>query len=142
MPFENPGREEIKNILVNAGNIAVVGLSDKTDRTSYMVAQALQNNGYRIIPVNPSVQGEILGEKVFSSLKDIPEPVGIVNVFRRSEYTPEVAQEAVEIGAKVLWLQLGITSEEAYRIAADGGLAVIMDRCIKVEDSILIGKKK
>ncbi|MNW34121.1 hypothetical protein D3C74_110920 [compost metagenome] len=142
MPFENPGREEIKNILENAGNIAVVGLSDKTDRTSYMVAQALQNNGYRIIPVNPSVQGEILGEKVFSSLKDIPEPVGIVNVFRRSEYTPEVAQEAVEIGAKVLWLQLGITSEEAYKIAADGGLAVIMDRCIKVEDSILIGKKK
>ncbi|SDF06176.1 Predicted CoA-binding protein [Fontibacillus panacisegetis] len=141
MPFENPGREEIKNILENAGNIAVVGLSDKTDRTSYMVAQALQNNGYRIIPVNPSVQGEILGEKVFSSLKDIPEPVGIVNVFRRSEYTPEVAQEAVEIGAKVLWLQLGITSEEAYKIAADGGLAVIMDRCIKVEDSILIGKR-
>ncbi|MNN63889.1 hypothetical protein D3C81_1793000 [compost metagenome] len=142
MPFENPGREEIKEILENAGNIAVVGLSDKTDRTSYMVAQALQNNGYRIIPVNPSVEGEILGEKVYRSLKDIPEPVGIVNVFRRSEYTPEVAKKAVEISAKVLWLQLGITSEEAYKIAADGGLAVIMDRCIKVEDSILIGKKK
>ncbi|MNI37376.1 hypothetical protein D3C73_914650 [compost metagenome] len=141
MPFENPGREEIKEILENAGNIAVVGLSDKTDRTSYMVAQALQNNGYRIIPVNPSVEGEILGEKVYRSLKDIPEPVGIVNVFRRSEYTPEVAKEAVEISAKVLWLQLGIASEEAYRIAAEGGLAVIMDRCIKVEDSILIGKR-
>ncbi|MNO26624.1 hypothetical protein D3C76_164790 [compost metagenome] len=141
MSFENPSREEIKAILESAGNIAVVGLSDKTDRTSYMVAQALQSNGYRIIPVNPSVEGEILGEKVYASLKDIPEPVGIVNVFRRSEYTPEVAKEAVEIGAKVLWLQLGIASDEAYQIAADGGLEVVMDRCIKVEDSILLGKR-
>lgn len=141
MAFENPSREEIKGILQNAGNIAVVGLSDKTDRTSYMVAQALQNNGYRIIPVNPSVTGEILGEKVYGALNDIPEPVDIVNVFRRSEYTPEVAREAVEIGAKVLWLQLGIASDEAYEIASKGGLTVIMDRCIKVEDSILIGKR-
>ncbi|WP_334071807.1 MULTISPECIES: CoA-binding protein [Paenibacillus] len=141
MAFENPSRDEIKKILENAGNIAVVGLSDKTDRTSYMVSQALQNNGYRIIPVNPSVSGEILGEKVYASLKDIPEPVDIVNVFRRSEYTPEVAREAVEIGAHVLWLQLGIASDEAYEIASKGGLTVIMDRCIKVEDSILIGKR-
>lgn len=141
MAFENPSREEIKGILQNAGNIAVVGLSDKSDRTSYMVAQALQNNGYRIIPVNPTATGEILGEKVYAALKDIPEPVDIVNVFRRSEYTPEVAREAVEIGAKVLWLQLGIESEEAYQIASQGGLTVIMDRCIKVEDSILIGKR-
>ncbi|RCX23021.1 putative CoA-binding protein [Fontibacillus phaseoli] len=141
MAFQNPSREEIKEILLKAGNIAVVGLSDKTDRTSYMVSQALQNNGYRIIPVNPSVSGEILGEKVYGSLKDIPEPVDIVNVFRRSEYTPEVAREAVEIGARVLWLQLGIISDEAYEIASQGGLTVIMDRCIKVEDSILIGKR-
>ncbi len=141
MAFENPSREEIKGILQNAGNIAVVGLSDKSDRTSYMVAQALQNNGYRIIPVNPSASGEILGEKVYAALKDIPEPVDIVNVFRRSEYTPEVAREAVEIGARVLWLQLGIASDEAYEIASQGGLTVIMDRCIKVEDSILIGKR-
>ncbi|GJM77841.1 CoA-binding protein [Paenibacillus sp. HMSSN-139] len=141
MAFENPSREEIKEILLNAGNIAVVGLSDKTDRTSYMVAQALQNNGYRIIPVNPTVSGEILGEKVYPSLSDIPEPVDIVNVFRRSEQTPPVAEEAVKIGARVLWLQLGIVSEEAYEIASKGGLTVIMDRCIKVEDSILIGKR-
>ncbi|GIP51862.1 MULTISPECIES: CoA-binding protein [Paenibacillus] len=141
MAFENPSREEIKGILQNAGNIAVVGLSDKSDRTSYMVAQALQNNGYRIIPVNPAASGEILGEKVYAALKDIPEPVDIVNVFRRSEYTPEVAREAVEIGANVLWLQLGIESDEAYEIASQGGLTVIMDRCIKVEDSILIGKR-
>lgn len=141
MAFENPSREEIKEILLNAGNIAVVGLSDKTDRTSYMVAQALQNNGYRIIPVNPTVSGEILGEKVYPSLSDIPEPVDIVNVFRRSEQTPPVAEEAVKIGARVLWLQLGIVSDEAYEIASKGGLTVIMDRCIKVEDSILIGKR-
>lgn len=142
MAFENPTREEIKEILEQAGNIAVVGLSDKTDRTSYMVANALQQNGYRIIPVNPAVSGEIMGEQVYSSLKDIKEPVGIVNVFRRSEFTPEIAEEAVAIGAKVLWLQQGIINEEAAQIAAEGGLTVIMDRCIKVEDSILIGQRK
>ncbi|MNH83410.1 CoA binding domain protein [compost metagenome] len=136
MAFENPGRQEIKGILESAGNIAIVGLSDKTDRTSYMIAQALQMRGYRIIPVNPLVTDDILGEKTYASLKDIPEPVDIVNVFRRSEFTPEVAQEAVEIGAKVLWLQLGVYSEEANRIASENGLKVIMDRCIKVEDAI------
>ncbi|MNM97384.1 CoA binding domain protein [compost metagenome] len=136
MAFENPGRQEIKGILESAGNIAIVGLSDKTDRTSYMIAQALQMRGYRIIPVNPMVTDDILGEKTYASLKDIPEPVDIVNVFRRSEFTPEVAQEAVEIGAKVLWLQLGVYSEEANRIASENGLKVIMDRCIKVEDAI------
>ncbi|MNE95256.1 hypothetical protein D3C80_1933170 [compost metagenome] len=101
-----------------------------------MIAQALQMRGYRIIPVNPLVTDDILGEKTYASLKDIPEPVDIVNVFRRSEFTPEVAQEAVEIGAKVLWLQLGVYSEEANRIASENGLKVIMDRCIKVEDAI------
>ncbi|WP_433946240.1 CoA-binding protein [Paenibacillus sp. SN-8-1] len=136
MAFENPGRQEIKGILESAGNIAIVGLSDKTDRTSYMIAQALQMRGYRIIPVNPMVTEDILGEKTYASLKDIPEPVDIVNVFRRSEFTPEVAQEAVEIGAKVLWLQLGVFSEEANRIASENGLKVIMDRCIKVEDAV------
>lgn len=141
MAFENPDREQIKEILEQAGNIAVVGLSDKSDRTSYMVAAAMQQRGYRIIPVNPAVQGEILGEKVYASLSDIPEPVDIVDVFRRSEHTPEVAREAVQIGAKVLWLQQGIVNEEAGNIAAEGGLTVIMDRCIKVEDSILLGKR-
>lgn len=136
MAFENPSRQEIKGILESAGNIAVVGLSDKTDRTSYMVAHALQLRGYRIIPVNPMVTEDILGEKTYASLKDIPEPVDIVNVFRRSEFTPEVAEEAVEIGAKVLWLQLGVFSDEANQIASNNGLKVIMDRCIKVEDAV------
>ena len=138
MAFANPEREEIKHILEGAGNIAVVGLSDKSDRISYVVAYTMQSRGYRIIPVNPTAAGQqILGETCYASLKDIPEPVDIVNVFRRSEACPEVAQEAVDIGAKVLWLQLGIVSEEAARIAQEGGLIPIMDRCIKVEDAML-----
>lgn len=136
MAFENPPREQIGDILAGAGNIAVVGLSDKTDRTSYMVAGAMQARGYRIIPVNPAVNGMILGERCYASLSDIPEPVDIVNVFRRSEYCTEVAREAVEIGAKVLWLQQGVISQEAADIAEAAGMTVIMDRCIKVEEAI------
>jgi predicted CoA-binding protein len=136
MTFENPSREHIKEILANAGNIAVVGLSDKPDRTSYMVAAAMQSRGYRIIPVNPNAT-EILGEKCYASLSDIPEPVDIVNVFRRADQVVPVAEEAVKIKAKVFWLQLEIVNEEAARIASEAGLEVIMDRCIKVEDAIL-----
>ncbi|OCT17017.1 CoA-binding protein [Paenibacillus pectinilyticus] len=136
MTFENPSREHIKDLLAKAGNIAVVGLSDKPDRTSYMVSAAMQSRGYRIIPVNPNAE-EILGEKCYASLSDIPEPVDIVNVFRRADQVVPVAEEAVKIGAKVFWLQLEIVNEEAARIASEAGLEVIMDRCIKVEDAIL-----
>jgi len=137
MSFENPTRDEIRKILENAGNIAVVGLSDKTDRTSYMVAQAMQSRGYRIIPVNPAAQGkQILGETCYGSLKDIPEPVDIVNVFRRSEYCADVAREAADINAHVLWLQLGIVNDEAAAIAEQNGMRAIMDRCIKVEEAV------
>ncbi|MOA34434.1 hypothetical protein D3C78_1558070 [compost metagenome] len=103
----------------------------------------MQAKGYTIIPVNPNAD-QILGQKSYAKLKDIPVAVDIVNVFRRSEYTPPIAEEAAAIGAKTFWLQLGIVSEEAARIAAEGGLNVIMDRCIKVEDSILLpeGKSK
>jgi predicted CoA-binding protein len=137
MTYVHPTREEIKQILQNAGTIAVVGLSDDPSKTSHMVSEAMQSKGYRIIPVNPNAS-EILGEKAYASLKDIPEPVDMVNVFRRPEHTPPIAREAVEIGARTLWLQLGISNEEAAAIASDGGLNVIMDRCIKVEDSILL----
>ena len=136
MAFENPSREEIKRILENAGAIAVVGLSDNPARDSYGVAAAMKQRGYRIIPVNPNVES-VLGERSYPSLKEIPEPVDIVNVFRRPEHTPEIAKEAAEIGAKVLWLQLGIVNEEAAEIARKAGMTVIMDRCIKVEDSLL-----
>ena len=136
MAFVNPSREEIKSILENAGAIAVVGLSDNPERTSHQVAAAMKHRGYRIIPVNPNAES-VLGERCYPSLRDIPEPVDIVNVFRRPEHTPEVAREAAEIGAKVLWLQLGIVNEEAAEIARQAGMTVIMDRCIKVEDAIL-----
>ncbi|MFC4778404.1 CoA-binding protein [Paenibacillus sp. GCM10023252] len=137
MAYTHPSREQIKEILEASHTIAVVGLSDKPDRVSYMVSEAMQNKGYRIIPVNPSAD-RILGEKSYASLADIPEPVDIVNVFRRPEHTPPIAEEAAAIGAKVLWLQLGIVNEEAASIASAAGLEVIMDRCIKVEDSILL----
>jgi uncharacterized protein len=136
MAFENPSREHIKELLAGAGNIAVVGLSDNPDRTSHMVAAAMQNRGYRIIPVNPNAT-EILGEKSYASLSDIPEPVDIVNVFRRADQVVPIAEEAAKIKAKVFWLQLDIVNEEAARIANEAGLEVIMDRCIKVEDAIL-----
>ncbi|MBD0379296.1 CoA-binding protein [Paenibacillus sedimenti] len=136
MAFENPSREHIKELLAEAGNIAVVGLSDNPDRTSHMVAAAMQKRGYRIIPVNPNAT-EILGEKSYASLSEIPEAVDIVNVFRRADQVVPIAEEAAKIKAKVFWLQLDIVNEEAARIASDAGLEVIMDRCIKVEDAIL-----
>ncbi|WP_438433486.1 CoA-binding protein [Gorillibacterium sp. sgz500922] len=135
MPFENPSRETIKQLLEEAGAIAVVGLSDKPDRTSYMVASAMQARGYRIIPVNPAAE-RILGETCYPSLLEIPEPVSIVNVFRRSDQVVPIAEQAVQIGAKVFWLQQGIVNEEAARICAERGITVIMDRCIKVEDAV------
>ncbi|MDB5052572.1 MAG: CoA binding domain protein [Bacilli bacterium] len=141
MAFENPSREQIKQILTDTKVIAVVGLSDNPDRISYMVSQAMQDKGYRIIPVNPNAE-QILGEKSYASLEDIPDSIDIVNVFRRSEHIVPIAEEAVKIKAKVLWLQQGIYNEAAAQIAEDHGIEVIMDRCIKVEDSILLPKKQ
>lgn len=143
MAFQNPSREEIRDILNESQTIAVVGLSDNPERVSYMVSEAMMKKGYTIIPVNPNADA-ILGQKSYKSLADVPVPVDIVNVFRRSEHTPPVAEEAVAIGAKTLWLQLGVLNEVAAAIAGEGGLRVIMDRCIKVENSILLpnGKSK
>jgi len=143
MPYAHPSREEIKQILSDSQTIAVVGLSEDPSKVSYMVSEAMQQKGYRIIPVNPKASS-ILGEQCYASLKDVPVPIDIVNVFRRPEHTPPIAQEAVEVGAKVLWLQLGISNEESATIATEGGVRIIMDRCIKVEDSILLphGKVK
>ncbi|TJY43295.1 CoA-binding protein [Cohnella pontilimi] len=137
MAFENPSRDEIKQILQEAGTIAVVGLSDDPSKVSHQVSAAMQAKGYRIVPVNPNAES-ILGEKAYPSLKDVPGPIDIVNVFRRPEHTPPIAEEAAAVRAKTLWLQLGIVNDEAARIAQEAGLTVIMDRCIKVEDSILL----
>jgi len=127
-----PSDAELRSILGGARTIAVVGLSSDPRRPSYEVAEFLQEKGYRILPVNPR-ETEVLGEPAFPSLPDVPADVGIdvVNVFRRAEETPPIAEQAVARGAKVLWLQDGIVNEEARRIAEEGGLAVVMGVCIK-----------
>lgn len=135
MAIENPSRDEIRDILKQAKRIAVVGLSDNPDRTSYMVSKAMQDAGYEIIPVNPKAE-EILGVKAVKSLKEIEGHVDIVDVFRRSEFLPEVAKEFAEIDAKVFWAQQGLENEEAYNFLKEKGYTVIMDRCIKVEHAM------
>jgi predicted CoA-binding protein len=130
---------EIKEILENAKTIAVVGLSANPDRTSYAVSRYLQDRGYKIIPVNPTIT-ESLGEKAYPSLKDIPEKVDIVDVFRNSRDVPPVADDAIAINARVLWMQEGIVNEEAAKKAEAAGLKVIMDRCIMVEHSRMMLK--
>lgn len=135
MAIENPSRDEIKKILQTKKRIAVVGLSDKPHRTSYNVSKAMQNAGYEIIPVNPNIE-EALGEKAVASLGDIEGHVDIVDVFRRSEFLPDLAKQTVEIGADVFWAQLGVANEEAYDYLREHGVTVVMDRCIKVEHSI------
>ncbi len=121
--------EEIRPIYGETKTIAVVGASGDASKPSHTVPRYLQRQGYRIIPVNPR-GGEILGEKVYERLTDVPDEVDVVEVFRPSEETPDVARDAVQVGAKVLWLQEGISSEEAERIASEGGLKVVMDRCM------------
>jgi uncharacterized protein len=135
----SPEERELRSLLGEAKVVAVVGISSKPWRPSHEVASYLQQHGYRIVPVNPNEQ-EVLGEPVYASLLDIPEEIHIdvVDVFRRAEHTPEVARDAVAIGARVLWLQEGIVSDEAARIAADGGLEVIMGVCImKVRERLM-----
>lgn len=135
MAIENPSREEIGKILKKSKRIAVVGLSDNPERTSYMVSEAMQKAGYEIIPVNPQVK-EVLGVKAVPSLKEIEGHVDIVNVFRRSEYLLDLAKEFLQIQADVFWAQLGVEDEEAYNLLTENGYTVIMNRCIKVEHAL------
>jgi predicted CoA-binding protein len=136
MTIMNPSRDEIREILKRSKRIAVVGLSDKPERTSYMVSEAMQKEGYEIIPVNPHIN-EVLGVKAVSSLKEIEGHIDIVNLFRRSEYLLEVANEFLEIDADVYWAQLGLEDEKAYEVLTNNGRTVIMNRCIKVEHAII-----
>ena len=129
---------ELRRILKTNHTIAVVGLSADWYRPSYFAAKYMQEHGFKIIPVNPKYD-EILGEKCYPSLKAIPEPVDIVDVFRKPDDCVPIAQDAVAIGAKVLWLQLGVVNEEAARVAESGGLEVVMDRCVKIEYARLFG---
>ncbi len=132
---ENPSGEKIAEILSGAKTIAVVGASANPDKTSHAIMKKLGQWGYRVIPVNPN-ETEVLGEKCYASLADIPGKIDIVDVFRRAEHTPDVARDAVKAGAKVLWLQQGIVNDEAAAIARAGGMTVIMDYCIAVAHSM------
>lgn len=127
-----PSDAELRSVLGEARTVAVVGLSSKPDRPSHEVAEFLQERGHRIVPVNPN-ETEVLGERAYPSLLDVPAeiPIEIVDVFRRAEDTPPIADQAVARGAKVLWLQQGIVNEEARRLAEEAGLSVIMGICIK-----------
>ena len=119
----------IKEILQAYKTIAVVGLSSQTGRASYSVSQYMQNAGYRIIPVNPN-ETEVLGEKAYPSLDDIPEPFEIVDVFRRPEFVPDIVEAAIRRNARVIWMQLGVVNPAAAARARAAGLDVVMDRCI------------
>ena len=129
----------IQRIIHSAKTIAVVGLSGNHLRASNFVGFYLRRHGYRVIPVNPR-ESQVLGEKSFASLTDIPVPVDIVNVFRAPDAVPAIARDAVAIGAKCLWCQFTVISEEGARIAEAGGVTVIMDRCLKVEHARFIGR--
>jgi predicted CoA-binding protein len=131
MAHIDPPNEDLRKLLIEAKTIAMVGASSKPDRPSNGIMRRLQAVGYRVIPVNPN-ETEVLGEKAHPSLESVPEKVDIVDVFRRSEATPPIADSSVRIGARGLWLQQGVYNEEAAMRAKAGGLMVVMDRCIAV----------
>ena len=128
----------LRRILRDCKTIAVVGLSANWYRPSYFAAKYMQEHGYRVIPVNPMYQ-EVLGQKCYASLKDIPEKIDIVDCFRKSQDIEPIADEAIAIGAKVLWLQLGVMNEPAAAKARQAGLEVVQDRCVKIEHGRLFG---
>jgi predicted CoA-binding protein len=129
MPHANPPDSRLREILTAAHTIAMVGASGNPQKPSHGIMSLLQHAGYRVIPVNPR-EPEILGERSYASLRDIPDPVDIVDVFRRAEDTPPIADEAARLGAKALWLQAGISSEDAAERASAAGLDVVMNTCI------------
>jgi predicted CoA-binding protein len=137
MTFTNPSDDEIRAILANPTTVAVVGCSDNPDRDSLQIALLLKRKGFRVIPVNSQLAPEALradlGERCYPDLASIPDPVAIVDVFRRSEFLPEIADQAIRKGAKVLWGQLGVVHLEAAERARKAGLKVVMDRCPAIE---------
>ena len=137
IPEYNPPPGEVKAILEKNRIVAVIGLSPKAERDSHQVARYLQKQGYRIVPVNPG-QKEILGEASYPNLKAIPFAVDVVNIFRRSEAVPPVVEDAIAVGAKAVWMQLGITHNEAAQKARNAGLKVVMNKCIKIEHMNLV----
>jgi len=132
-----PSDPEIEKMLRDARTIAVVGLSSNKFRPSYGVSQYMQSAGYRIIPVNPK-EKEVLGETAYARLEDVPEKIDIVDVFRRSEFVPDIVDAAIRVGARAIWMQDGVSDEAAARRARDAGLLVIMDDCILREHRRLL----
>jgi hypothetical protein len=128
-PVLHPSDQQLKELLQKAHTIAVVGLSSSRFRASYGVSQYMQSAGYRIIPVNPNEQ-EVLGEKAYARLEDVPEKIDVVDVFRRSEFVPEIVDAAIRVGARAIWMQEGVVNEAAAQRARDAGLFVVMDACI------------
>jgi predicted CoA-binding protein len=128
----------LRRILTRSRVLAVVGLSAQWYRPSYFAAKYMQDHGYRVIPVNPNY-AEVLGEKCYPSLRSIPEPVDIVDCFRKAPEIPAIADDAIAIGAKVLWMQLGIENADAARRAMAAGLDVVMNHCVKIEHARLLG---
>ncbi|MEP4380205.1 MAG: CoA-binding protein [Alphaproteobacteria bacterium] len=132
---------QIRRVLRDTDVIAMVGASTNWNRPSYFAMKYLQEKGYRVIPVNPRAAGEtLLGEEVYASLKDIPVPIDMVDIFQRSDRVPPVVDEAIEVGAKVIWMQLTVRHDEAAKKAEDAGMTVIMDRCPKIEFGRLTGE--
>ncbi len=138
---ENPGDEQLRTLLTQATSIAVVGASSNPERPSHGIMKKLLSAGYRVFPVNPG-ETEVLGQRAYPSLAALPEKIDIVDVFRRAEYTPAIADEAVAVGAKALWLQSGIIHEDAAARATAGGLTVVMDACLGVMLALLRIPKK
>lgn len=137
LPDRNASPEEIREVLSSAKVIAVVGLSDKPYRDSHRVAAYAQRAGYRIIPVNPMLKGEVLGEKPYASLREVPVKIDVVDVFRKPEAVPAIVEEAIAVGAKVVWLQEGIAHNEAAARARTAGLTVVQSRCLLKEHARL-----
>lgn len=130
---------EIRKTLEQPRTIAVVGLSHKPTRASYSVARFLQQLGHRIIPVNPLLQGPVLGEQPYARLRDVDVPVDMVDIFRRAAYVPDIVEDAIAIEARIIWMQLGVIHQEAAARAQAAGLGVVMDRCPVIEYRRLIG---
>lgn len=141
MNHDNYSDAYISDILVKNRTIAMVGASANVSRPSYFAMKYLQQKGFRIIPVNPGQAGkEILGEKVYAALSEIPEKVDIVDIFRNSKDALSITEQAIQIGAKVVWMQLGVRNDEAAKLAEDAGLQVVMNRCPKIEYGRLSGE--
>ena len=137
----NPSDEQLRRLLVDADIIAMVGASSDPEKPSHGIMRKLQQVGYRVIPVNPR-EIEVLGEKAYGALEEIPDPVDIVDVFRKPEDTPPIADQAVRVGAKAIWLQIGISNDETAARAEAGGLLAVMDTCIAVTHTLLRIPKK